>query len=87
VVLLNLLLNGYDVIVSQITVIFENLILDMEALYYVALCWDFYVFAFIDIVTEKANFDVSTFIPVLRERMYSKDRYLFIVMPSLLFNI
>ncbi len=38
-------------------------------------------------MTEKANFDVSTFIPVLRERMYSKDRYLFFVMPSLLFNI
>lgn len=29
----------------------------------------------LDIVTENTSFDVSTFIPVLRERMYSKDRY------------
>lgn len=28
-----------------------------------------------DIVTENATFNVSTFIPVLRERMYSKDRW------------
>ena len=29
---------------------------------------------FSDIVTEKSNFEIESFIPVLRERMYAKDR-------------
>ena len=29
---------------------------------------------FSDIVTEKSSFEIESFIPVLRERMYAKDR-------------
>ena len=32
----------------------------------------------LEIVTENSKFDIENFIPVLRERMFTKERYLFL---------